>query len=326
MYFLGESQEGLGVSLLHLATLNSEATFHDILPLDLEVPAEALCLTGDMVTANKALACFDSDNIRGSSKKLICDELKLLYDDYKLSPLCWMLLAPLRKLLDQLQVGSPGRIEGAEYKYLQYYSSQVVPGDNDTSVIMEANREFASCHLLVPDAHSCFSKLVRLVDSTICRTSVQTRAQKMSVFLKAAHRKQGAQCLVSAMVRARFSIDDFELIPAGISLALYDVVRSCRANPPHEWPREAYGLIGRSDLTMLADLAHKNYDTVYATPGGKRLKVFWPRAYETLLFGRPRRDSVIHSSYHNMAQIDEYDGYFPVSVVFTHFNYLLICV
>lgn len=57
--------------------------------------------------------------------------------------------------------------------------------------------------------------------------------------------------LVLAMVEEGFRLEDIESIPYGVALPLREAMRSCRQNPPGNWPQEAYVLIGREDLAKM---------------------------------------------------------------------------
>lgn len=45
--------------------------------------------------------------------------------------------------------------------------------------------------------------------------------------------------------------EDLEILPAGMSLMIKDIIYKCRESPPSNWPMQTYELIDRQDLAAL---------------------------------------------------------------------------
>lgn len=143
--------------------------------------------------------------------------------------------------------------------------------------------------LIVPDVHRHFSDAIKCA-SSCCKDAFGVRARVISTFFAALTQSSKllqptpAQNFVVAMARAKFSFDELESLPLGISLPLQDALHSCRARPPDGWPVEAYRLVGRIDLALLASLGHSGYEKSCKIWSDYKSIAFWRRTYSTLLF------------------------------------------
>lgn len=54
----------------------------------------------------------------------------------------------------------------------------------------------------------------------------------------------GAQRLVLELVRRHWTLAELDCLPFGVALPLRQALHQCRNNPPGDWPREAYVLVG----------------------------------------------------------------------------------
>ena len=143
--------------------------------------------------------------------------------------------------------------------------------------------------LIVPDIHRHFLDAIKCPRSC-CKETFGVRARVVSTFFAEFTQSSKilesipAQNLVVAMADAKFSFDELESLPVGISLPLQDALHSCRARPPDGWPVEAYRLVGRSDLALLVSLGHSSYQESCKIWSDFKSIAFWQRAYSTLLF------------------------------------------
>ncbi|CAH1791675.1 unnamed protein product [Owenia fusiformis] len=62
--------------------------------------------------------------------------------------------------------------------------------------------------------------------------------------------------VVLYMAELGMTSKDLDLLPFGISHPLYEAIHHCRANPPSDWPDDAYILIGREDLHQQANISN----------------------------------------------------------------------
>jgi hypothetical protein len=63
--------------------------------------------------------------------------------------------------------------------------------------------------------------------------------------------KGGPPKVILEMVNRKFTLNDLDSLPSGVSLFLQESLYSCKINPPGDWPVEAYILIEREDLAKL---------------------------------------------------------------------------
>jgi anaphase-promoting complex subunit 1 len=58
------------------------------------------------------------------------------------------------------------------------------------------------------------------------------------------------EATVFAMVEEDITQRDIDVFPFGVALPLQEAIAKCRANPPSDWPVQAYVLIGRDDIAV----------------------------------------------------------------------------
>ncbi|KAK6929487.1 Anaphase-promoting complex subunit 1, middle domain [Dillenia turbinata] len=75
---------------------------------------------------------------------------------------------------------------------------------------------------------------------------------------------------VLAMVGERFGLKQLDLLPVGVSLALWHALDKCRESPPTDWPAAAYVLLGREDLAR-SGFAHFTKSTELGTQNNVNL-------------------------------------------------------
>ncbi|CAG8532055.1 7553_t:CDS:2, partial [Acaulospora morrowiae] len=63
---------------------------------------------------------------------------------------------------------------------------------------------------------------------------------------------EGERSTILEIVKIGFSIKDIDSLPFGVAIPLREAIRTCRDEPPSNWPGEAYILIGREDLAELS--------------------------------------------------------------------------
>lgn len=63
--------------------------------------------------------------------------------------------------------------------------------------------------------------------------------------------KSGPQKVVLEMVKRKFTLNDLDMLPSGLSIFLQEFLYACKMDPPGDWPFEAYILIEREDLAKL---------------------------------------------------------------------------
>jgi hypothetical protein len=78
------------------------------------------------------------------------------------------------------------------------------------------------------------------------------------------------------MATEGFTLAQLNSLPFGIAITLLQVIRMCKDSPPDSWGAAEYSLIGRKDLTFMANFKTpvkkggvaviaepENYDTVF---------------------------------------------------------------
>jgi hypothetical protein len=69
--------------------------------------------------------------------------------------------------------------------------------------------------------------------------------------------------LISCMANEGFTLAQVHALPIGLSIPLLQVMRMCKESPLNTWEEAEYSLIGRKDLTYMANFNTQNID-VYA--------------------------------------------------------------
>lgn len=65
--------------------------------------------------------------------------------------------------------------------------------------------------------------------------------------------------LIEAMVQERYSMDDLERVPLGLTLPFLEVLQASRGQAPADWPAAAHQLVGREDLSALRHMLEVNF-------------------------------------------------------------------
>jgi hypothetical protein len=84
--------------------------------------------------------------------------------------------------------------------------------------------------------------------------------------------------LVSCMATEGFTLAQLNSLPFGISIPLLQVIRMCKDNPPDSWGEAEFSLIGRKDLTFMANVKTQ------VKKGGVVDAVAEPENYDTVFF------------------------------------------
>lgn len=114
------------------------------------------------------------------------------------------------------------------------------------------------CTRLCGAAPDTLAVAARLPAGVLTHTSSPTRTTALVVRLyqllhaPGASRAQAAATVVLELAQAGVTAAGLEgMLPFGVALPLLDAVRSCRQQPPMNWPVAAYELVGRPDLARM---------------------------------------------------------------------------